>query len=197
MLKAAIPVGALFTVTLSACAMHRVPLSAPLAEPIPLRVEVCRGEFDDYARDGRDLLNALRERRIFREVGPVGSLGGSVDLVLAPQLGDARPRPALGVATLVPWFATATIFPWFVRSDREVKILVLEQAGGTDPCARKAAIAVTTGLIPNTQVMLGWTAPLVAMLPNWETTADHEFRPAIDSLLARRAELMEIAARRR
>lgn len=162
-----------------------------------MRVGVCPGEFNDYARDGRDLIVALRERNAFREVGPVGMLSAPADVVLAPDLGEVRPRPTLGLITLVPWIASATIFPWFVRSDREVKIRVLTPDTDSNPCARRAAAATfSTGLVTHTQVMLGWSAPLVAMLPNWEMTTNHEFRSAIDSLLARRDWLMELAGRK-
>jgi hypothetical protein len=178
------------------CAMHRVPPRLALAEPLPLRVGVCPGAFDDYARDGRDLLNALRERNLFREVGPLGVMRTPPDLVLSPELGDMRPRPTLGLLTIVPWVASATVLPWFVRADREVKIRVIVPKQGADPCAGAPAAVLSTGLLPQTQVMIGWTAPLVALLPNWETTANHEFRPAVDSLVARRDWLRDLLSGR-
>lgn len=165
--------------------MHRVPPRPALAEPLPLRVGICPGPFGDYARDGRDLLVAVRERNLFREVAPVGALT-SPDLILSPELGAVRSRPALGVLTIVPWVATATVVPWLVRAEREVKVRVIVPAQRQDPCAAPPAAVLSTGLVPQTQVMIGWTAPLVALLPNWETTANHEFRPAVDSLVARR-----------
>lgn len=177
------------------CAMHRVPPRPALAEPLPIRVGICPGAFGDYAHDGRDLLIAVRERNLFREVAPVAALDTAPDLILSPELGDMRARPALGVLTIVPWVATATVFPWFVRAEREVMIRVIVPTPRQDPCAGTPAAVLSTGLVPQTQVMIGWTAPLVALLPNWETTANHEFRPAVDSLVGRREWLRSLIRR--
>lgn len=185
------------------CATRRAPLRAPVAEPLPLAVGVCPGPFGDFGGEGRDLLRAVRERRLFREVHAVTSdpaeagrrpaLDRRLDLLLVPQVEalPARSASRLGMATLVPWVATATVFPWLVDRAQQVGVQVL--AGGDCRAARGGTLTVRDAERLVTQAMIGWTAPVLPLVSRrWERGSTNEFRPAVDSLVARRAELLRL-----
>lgn len=189
----------LLSAALPACATHRVPQRPAIDAPLPLVVGVCPGPFADYGGEGRDLLGAIRERRLFREVValPERGSGPHVDLLLTPHIEAREARTSgLGVATLVPWVATATVFPWLVDVNDAVQVRVQPSAPGPSSCASAAAtpLVVRDGPRRRVRSMLGWTSLLMPVLPRWDRGDVHEFRPAVDSLVARRAELLSLAS---
>ena len=181
------------------CATTRAALRPPVDAPLPLTVGVCPGPFGDYGGEGRDLLRAVAERHLFRAVVPlrVGAAPAApVDLVLVPHVEAPEPRRALGLVTIVPWVASATIFPWLVQSANTVHVRVHPGSEGTAACGAlptRAALVLRDGPRRQTTAMIGWTAPLLPLLPGWERGTVTEFRPAVDQLVAERARLAELA----
>lgn len=185
----ALPVAA-FT----ACATTRVPRRAPVADPLPLVAGICPGPFDDYDNRGRDLGRAVRERRLFRDVVPLPS-ATQPDVVLFPQVDDGPRDNRLTILTFVPWVATATVFPWLMRTSHVPQVRVYAADAETKACdfGRGEKIVIRDAPRRQTRAAFGWTAPLLPLLPGWDFGTVYEFRPAVDSLAARRNDILRLA----
>lgn len=190
----------LLPIALSGCATLRAPARAPVAEPLPMVAGVCPGPFDDYGGEGRNLLDAVRERRLFQDVVMLPDGGRAVDVALIPHVGAPAPNMAIGIATVLPWAASATFIPWIVQADDPVQITVVRAADGAGACRSHAGTRATMGdrglvvqdTTRRTTSMAGWTSLLLMLHPRWESGQLYEFRPAVDALVARRAELLEL-----
>lgn len=188
---------ALAGIALAACATSRLPRRAPVAEPLPLVAGVCPGPFDDYDNRGRDLGRAVRERHLFRAVIPLPN-ATRPDVVLFPQVDDGPRDRRLAIATFVPWVATATVFPWLDRQSHVAQVRVYAADDETLACTfgRGATLVLRDAPRAQTRVALGWTAPLIPLLPGWDFGTVYEFRPAVDSLVWHRADILRLATPR-
>ena len=180
---------------LGGCTTLRAPQRPPVPEPLPLTAGVCPGPFNDYGGEGRHLLRAVRERKLFRDVVAMPASGAAVDLLLVPAIDAPRAHPMVGVLTLVPWAATATVFPWVTQASHAVQVHVHGTGGAAATCQGLASPGLSIQDAPRrrTTIMMGWTAPLLMLLPRWESGQVHEFRPAVDSLVGRREELLRLS----
>lgn len=179
---------------LAGCATTRVPRRAPLAEPLPLVAGVCPGPFADYDNRGRDLGRAVRERHLFRDVIPLPN-AIRPDVVLFPTVDEGPRDRRLAIATFVPWVATATVFPWLMREAHVPRVRVYAADSVTLSCeyGRGQPIVIRDALRGQTRVAFGWTAPLFPLLPQWDFGTVYEFRPVVDSLVARRDDILRLA----
>lgn len=192
----------LLLVTLPACATLRAPMRPQVADPLPMVAGVCPGPFGDYGGEGRHLYEAVRERQLFREVVMLTRSDSRVVIALTPHVGAPEGRTGIGMATVLPWAASATFFPWIVQADDPVQIRVSFAREGGANCGSSAGMSAAA-MAPaftvedttrRTTSMAGWTSLLLMLHPRWDSGQKYEFRPAVDALVARRAELLDLVS---